>query len=106
MFFFTSHLQKSPGHMLRLTCKAKYGYEYLYVELSKQFNMKVNKQVNVIIITALVYGLSHDHLSVECHANVANYDRIEVCEWPHTWDSAIYSHVYNLVILQNMPFCV
>ena len=42
LFFFTSHLQQSPGHMLRLTCKAKYGYEYLYVELSKQFNMKVN----------------------------------------------------------------
>ena len=28
--------------MVRLACKAKYGYEYLFVEISKEFNLKVD----------------------------------------------------------------
>ncbi|XP_063953850.1 protein artemis-like isoform X2 [Lytechinus pictus] len=33
-------ISKSAGHMVKLNCKAKYGYEYLFVELSKTFNQK------------------------------------------------------------------
>ena len=46
--YVDSQLQKSPCHMVRLACKAKYGYEYLYVELSKEFNMKVNIHTQII----------------------------------------------------------
>ncbi|XP_041457763.1 protein artemis-like [Lytechinus variegatus] len=35
-------ISKSAGHMVKLNCKAKYGYEYLFVELSKTFNQKVH----------------------------------------------------------------
>ncbi|KAJ8047553.1 Protein artemis [Holothuria leucospilota] len=35
-------LERGPNHMVHIKCRAKYGYEYLFVEISKAFNMKVH----------------------------------------------------------------
>ncbi|XP_072038228.1 protein artemis-like isoform X2 [Amphiura filiformis] len=67
-----SQLQKSPLHMVRLACKARYGYEYLYVELSKEFNMKVHVPKRLYVqyekVPELARYLTADGSSTQIHA--------------------------------------
>ncbi|XP_030856288.1 protein artemis isoform X3 [Strongylocentrotus purpuratus] len=67
-----SHISKSAGHMVKLNCKAKYGYEYLFVELSKTFNQKIHvcdtlmKQYNRV--PDLCYHLTTEGSLTQIHA--------------------------------------
>ncbi|XP_022101098.1 protein artemis-like isoform X2 [Acanthaster planci] len=65
-------IQKSPTHMVRLACKAKYGYEYLFVEISKEFNLKVHVSAVVMAqykrVPELAKHLTTDGKSTQVHA--------------------------------------
>ncbi|XP_033645679.1 protein artemis-like isoform X2 [Asterias rubens] len=66
------HIQKSPTHMVRLACKAKYGYEYLFVEISKEFNLKVHVSSLVMAqyerVPLLAKHLTTDGSTTQVHA--------------------------------------
>ncbi|XP_038067370.1 protein artemis-like [Patiria miniata] len=65
-------IQQSPTHMVRLACKAKYGYEYLFVEISKEFNLKVHVSPVVMAqyerVPDLAKHLTSDGRSTQVHA--------------------------------------
>ncbi|XP_077977647.1 protein artemis-like [Glandiceps talaboti] len=66
---------RSPHHMVRLVCKAKYGYEYLFVELSQRFNCKVHVSDIHYSYYSKVKNVSH-HLTTD-----GNATRIHACRW-------------------------
>nr|XP_006816383.1 PREDICTED: protein artemis-like [Saccoglossus kowalevskii] len=68
-------IYQSPKHMVRLTCKAKYGYEYLFVELSKHFNMQIHVSVNHFSYYNKVPDVSQ-YLTTE-----GKTTQIHACKW-------------------------
>ncbi|XP_070557615.1 protein artemis-like isoform X2 [Ptychodera flava] len=66
---------KSPRHMVRLVCKAKYGYEYLFVELSKRFKTKVHLSDIHYAYYSKVENVS-DHLTIN-----GKITQIHACKW-------------------------
>ncbi|XP_072181650.1 protein artemis-like [Diadema setosum] len=65
-------ITRSPGHMVKLACKAKYGYEFLFVEMSKTFHQKVHVSEGVMKqyerVPELARHLTTDGSSTQIHA--------------------------------------
>ncbi|XP_033127349.1 protein artemis-like isoform X3 [Anneissia japonica] len=67
-----NHISKSDHHQVKLVCKAKYGYEYLFVELSKAFRMKIHvspyMMMHYQMVPELACHMTSDGRSTQIHA--------------------------------------
>ncbi|XP_071961145.1 protein artemis-like [Antedon mediterranea] len=66
------HISKSKENHVKMVCRAKYGYEYLFVELSKAFNMKVHVSSYMMMhyqtVSELASHMTSDGTSTQLHA--------------------------------------
>ncbi|XP_071817257.1 uncharacterized protein [Apostichopus japonicus] len=71
-------LQRGPRHMVHIKCRAKYGYEYLFIEISRAFGMKVHVSGEIMKQYERVSSLA-EHMTTEGSATRVHACRKYAC---------------------------